>query len=483
MNTVKNLILELLKLPKETTWVEFKHNNYTPDMIGKDISALANSAALEDRDFGYMIWGIDDDTHDIVGTDFDSQSELVGSQEIESWLRNLVSKNTDFTFESIFIDGKKVTVLKIKHAISQTSTFKKVEYIRIGSYTKPLAEYTTLKQRLWEKLGNKKIEETIVSSRLSAEQVLGVLDFNKYFKLMQKEQPQSLEEIIYYLKEENMVRQDDDGSFAITYLGAILLAKDLNDFPSVSRKAIRVVKYSGNNRTCGIQEYTNNTGYAVGFEEVLTAIKTFLEEREIIDGALRKEGNIYPNIAIRELLANALIHQDFSIHGSGPLVEIFSDRMEISNPGNVLVDINRIIDNPPRSRNEKLASCMRRMHICEELGTGWDKIVISCEAMYLPAPKITSYEDNTRATIYSMIPYGEMLLEDKIRGCYLHTCIKWVQNEKMTNKSLRERFNVEKRNMSSISRLIKTTTDAKLIKPHDPYNTSPKKMGYIPYWA
>ena len=103
---------------------------------------------------------------------------------------------------------------------------------------------------------------------------------------------------------------------------------------------------------------------------------------------MREQRTAYPILAIREAVANALIHQDFSITGTGPVVEIFQNRIEITNPGTPLVEITRIIDNPPRSRNEKLAALMRRLRMCEELGTGWDKIVITCELKQLPAPRI-----------------------------------------------------------------------------------------------
>ena len=96
--------------------------------------------------------------------------------------------------------------------------------------------------------------------------------------------------------------------------------------------------------------------------------------------------NKFPIPVIREAVANALIHQDFYISGAGPLVEMFDNRIEVTNPGIPLVDIKRIVDNPPKSRNEKLASMMRRFKMCEELGRGWDRMVLACEMLYMPAP-------------------------------------------------------------------------------------------------
>ena len=187
-------------------------------------------------------------------------------------------------------------------------------------------------------------------------------------------------------------------------------------------------------------------------------------------------------MAIRKIIANALIHQDFSITGTGPTVEIFSNRIEITNPGLPLIDIKRIIDNPPKSRNEKLASLMRRFGLCEELGSGWDRIILSCEINHLPAPKIDLYEENTKITIFSNIPFANISMEDKLYACYFHACIKFVQNEEMTNSSLRERFGLPLKSSATISRLIKEAIKNKLIKPFDP-NTAPKYMKYIPIWA
>lgn len=140
------------------------------------------------------------------------------------------------------------------------------------------------------------------------------------------------------------------------------------------------------------------------------------------------------------------------------------------------------MDNPPRSRNEKLAALMRRLRICEELGTGWDKIVLSCEVQMLPAPRIDLYEENTKVTLYSEMPFTNLAPEDKLWACYLHACVKQVQDEQLTNTSLRERFGLKPSSSGSVSRLIKEAVSLNLIKPLDP-DTAPRYMRYIPYWA
>ena len=429
-----------------------------------------------------MLWGVDDTTHEIVGTEFNMQTVKKGQQELENWLRSLLSKNADFEFHSVKVEDKNVGVLIIHRAVNQTVMFQKVDYIRVGSYTKKLSEYPALQAQLWDRLRTSKFEERIAKHDLDLVTALGMLEYSTYFDLVKMPQPTNAEGICYYLEEEHILEKQDNGLYAITNLGAILFAKRLSDFPRLSRKAVRVVQYKGSNRLNMLKEYDGTKGYAVGFEGLLGFIDALLPTAEVINGALREKKTAYPSLAIREAVGNALIHQDFSIPGTGPVVEIFDGRIEITNPGTPMVDIKRIVDNPPKSRNEKLAELMRRLRIWEELGTGWDKIVISCELQMLPAPKIDLYEENTKVTLYAEMPFTSLSAEDKLWACYLHACVKQVENEQLTNTTLRERFGLKPSSSGSVSRLIKEAVNMKLIKPLDP-DTAPRYMRYIPYWA
>ena len=448
-------------------------------MIGQDISALANSAAMCEKSSAYMLWGIDDKTHEIVGTDYNLQTLKKGNQELENWLRSLLSRNADFEFHTVPMNGKNVGVLIIYRAANQTVMFEKVDYIRVGSYTKKLNEFPALQAQLWDRIRNTKFEERYTKQDLELADALRLLDFTVYFDIRNILQPSDNNGVAHYMVEEGIIVRQDNGLFAITNLGAILFAKRLTDFPRISRKAIRVVQYQGNNRLNMLKEDVGGKGYVVGFEGLIKYIEALLPTQEVIAGALREKKTAYPSIAVREAVANALIHQDFSVTGTGPVVEIFEKRIEITNSGTPLVDVRRIIDNPPKSRNEKLASLMRRLRMCEELGTGWDKIVITCELYQLPAPKIELFEDSTRVTLFSEMPFSNISMEDKLWACYLHACIKHVQGEQLTNSSLRERFGLKDSASGTISRLIKEAVASELIKPLDP-TTAPRYMKYIP---
>jgi predicted HTH transcriptional regulator len=192
---------------------------------------------------------------------------------------------------------------------------------------------------------------------------------------------------------------------------------------------------------------------------------------------------MYPEIAIRELVANALIHQDFSISGAGPMVEIFEDRMEISNPGLPLIDPLRFIDEPARSKNETLAALMRRVGICEERGSGIDKVISVAEEYQLPAPDFRVAGNSTIAVLFAPREFANMDKDERIRACYQHACLLFVSGAIMTNASLRQRLGIKDSNYPSASRIIGDAVDAGLIKPRLEGSSSKRDASYIPFWA
>lgn len=482
MKNLSGLINELRSMKTETAWVEFKHNSYEPEMIGEDISALANAAALHDKTQAYMLWGIDNTTHEIIGTKYDLQTLKKGGEELENWLRSLLSNNVEFSFKTEVMTEGNVGVLTIRKAENRPVTFRKVEYIRIGSYTKKLQDFPSVQAQLWDKLRNDHFEDRYAKQGLELWDAISLLDYPVYFELLNIPQPIEPNNIAHYLLEDGCIAKQDDGLYAITNLGAILFARRLADFGRLSRKALRIVQYKGKGRIDLLRDETEKKGYVSGFENTMKFIEALLPSEEVIVGPIREKRTAYPLLAIREVIANALIHQDFNVIGTGPTVEIFSNRIEITNSGTPLVEIQRIIDNPPKSRNEKVASLMRRLRMCEELGTGWDKIVISCEVQLLPTPKIELYEDSTRVILFSEKPYSSISFDDRLWACYMHACIKYVQGEQITNSTLRKRFGLKESSSGSISRLIKEALDRKMIKALDP-DTAPRYMKYIPYWA
>lgn len=477
-----SLVNELCALPGETEWVEFKLNRADPTDIGEYISALANAAALVGKAYSYLVWGVRNNDHGLEGTTFDPHKEKVGNEELENWLLRLLEPKIDFRFLNVVVNEKPIVLLEITRATRHPVRFSGQEYIRVGSYKRKLKDFPEKERELWRIFDKVPFEDCVAAEHKSAQEVLQLLDYPTFFDLLEQQLPANQDRILEALSQDRLIRRCEAGGWDITNLGAILFAKRLDSFHSLRRKAVRVIQYRGQGRTETIKEQGGAKGYACGFEGLVGYINGLLPANEIIEQALRKSVPMFPELAVRELLVNALIHQDLFMTGVGPTVEIFQDRIEITNPGEPLVDVQRFVDTPPRSRNENLASLMRRFRICEERGSGIDKVVSQVELFQLPAPLFETPVGFTRAVLFAHKPLNEMDKADRIRACYLHACLRYVMREEMTNTSLRARFGVEDRNRAIVSRIIREALEAGMIIPAEK-EAAPKLMRYLPYWA
>lgn len=482
-NMIDAIINEARKHLYEMPWIEFKKDNYTPQEIGEYVSALSNTAALFNQEHAFMIWGIDDTSHDVIGTSFRPQAERVGNQGLDLWISTQLEPQVQFYFHTTSIEDKPVVLLEISRAHSAPVKFRGEDYIRIETHKKKLKDYPDTERELWAIFSRTPFENMIAMENVSGDFVLRMLDFSAYFEMLDLDVPGDKIKILEALIADGMIVKSETGNYNITNLGAILFAKKLNDFPSLSRKAVRIIKYEGNDRiSSASKERIETKGYANGFEGLIDYINNLIPNNEVLGQALRRVVPMYPEIAVRELVANAILHQNFFMHGTSPLVEIFTDRIEITNPGTPLIDKARFVDHPPVSRNEKLASFLRRIGVCEERGSGYDKVVFQTEFYQLPAPEIEIYNDHTKVILYAHKEFAKMSKDDRYRACYLHACLKRVNREYMTNSSLRERFNIESKNSSMITRLLNETCALGLIRI-SPDSTSDKNRKYLPFWA
>lgn len=474
-------INELLALDKETEWLEFKSNHLASEKIGEYISAISNAAALHQRDEGYLIFGVNDKTRKITGTTFDPhKTKGKGDKDLEIWLNIQLKPKIDFTIKEMEHPDGRLVVFFIKATKSGPIAFSGKKYIRIGSNQNPLDQYPDKEAVIWER--RKPFETIIALENVSEDDVLNLLHYDSYFKMMKISVPKTTRGIIEKFIEEKYLTQKN-GKLCITNLGAILFAEDLSKFEKLSGKALRIIRYDGNNKLNAIKDMPGKKGYAVGFDNFISHLHAQLPATEIIQGGRRETLETYAPKAIREFVANALVHQDFALAG-GPLVEIFDDRIEISNPGRPLVDPKRFVDTAPQSRNESLADSLRRLKICEKRGSGVDRALVDIEMAQLPAPSLESGEADVHATIYARKDLGSLTTEEKLRACYWHCCVKYVvDRDPMTNASLCQRLNIDDKNKALASRILKQAQEKKLIKPFDPDNKSLRYIKYIPFWA
>lgn len=477
------LIRALLQEAGECEWLEFKHNNGDPERTGEYISALSNAAALHGQPMGYLLWGVADGRREPVGTTFEPTTARVGNEPLEPWLSRLLTPRLDFRFVPLELDGLHMVLLEVPAAREAPTRFKGREYVRVGSTTRSLHDHPEKERALWDRFGASPFERDVALSAVESSRVLELLDYPAYFTLTNQPLPEGRDGILEKLGAEAFILPRVDGRFDITNLGALLFARELAQFERLGRKALRVVFYKGVHRVETEREQTGTRGYAAGYEGAVRFLNERLPRNELMGQALRREVPMYPELALREMVANALIHQDLRISGAGPMVEVFADRIEIGNPGAPLNDLARLLDMPPRSRNEALASFMRRIGVCEERGSGIDKVIFEIEKYQLPPPDFRIAGDNTVAVLFAPKRHTAMAAAERVRACYQHACLMYVSNQRMTNASLRTRFGIEAANAATVSRFLAEALRSGVIRLGDPEGKSTKDRWYLPTWA
>lgn len=474
------LLGKLVSIPKETEWVEFKHNFHSEEEIGQRLSALSNSAALLNKPFGYLVFGVEDGSHIVIGTTFKAKQQKKGNEELEMWLLNRLNPRIDIECFEFDADGKHISMYRIPAATDRPVTFLNTAYIRVGSLTKPLMGYPDKEVKLWRINRSKSLDKTVVKECENSSDIIKLLSVETYFDRLNIPMPQTADGIMERFISERFVISSLTG-YGITELGAILLAKDLRDFDNLYRKAVRVIVYNGKSKVDTVREQGFEQGYAVCFPMMIDWVNGQLPANEEIGKALREDVRMYPEISIREICANMIIHQDFNVLGF-PMIEVYSDRVEISSPGQPLISTDRFIDEY-QSRNEELADIMRRMGFCEEKGSGMDKALTAIERYQLPPIKYRVSDIRTTIILSAFKKWSDTSKEERVMACYQHACLKYLANEMLTNKSLRERLGVDDKNYPLISVVIKEALAQGLIKVGTPNGTNRRDIAYIPHWG
>ena len=365
----QELVRSLAALHTEVEWAEFKVNNKDPERIAKYISAMSNEATLCDRAYGYIAWGIKDDTHEIVGTEFEYRKIKKGNMELELWLNRQINPKIEFKFHEIPFENANgepihVTLIEIPCAEGEPTKYERVGYARVGSNLQPLAEYPEKEAELWRKFDKTLYEKRIAYSEATDDDVVTLLDYPGYYRKIGAKIPANRDKVLRDLIDEKFINQNDGG-----------------------------------------------------------------------------------------------------------------------NAGAPLVAIERIVDTVPLSRNENMAGFMHRCGICEERGSGFDKVIAATRAESLIAPKVENQNNQfTKVTLYSKVDFDMTTKEDRVRTCYMIACLAFVTSDAVTNSDIRNAFGLDEKEKVKASRIIRDTLEAKLIKPVDP-STAPRYMKYVPYWA
>ncbi len=476
----KEKALRLLKdslypIPTELNEIDWKSGlSDKTDKLAQHLSAFANM-----QGGGILVFGVNND-----GSCFNLSKTAI--DEIVQKLGNIAQNNLNYPIQiaHAIMDYDGCSLLFV-HIPEQQD---KPVYLRgkdiFTSYHRSAGQTVKMSKGQVKALialsAGLSFEKQIALKNLTIKEILSYLNYEFLFKILDKNVPTSTDSIISRLEDFKMCERAGE-LWNITNLGAILFARDLNSFPNMQGREVIVRKYvSTNNRQQEFEQHAT-LGYAVGFEGLVDYIMKHTAREQI---EIKREAvPIYPRIAIREFVANALVHQDFAVSGMPVTIEIFSNRLTITNAGAPLNDINRLIDLPPQSRNELLAQTMFLLGICERRGSGIDRAVAAIEGMSLPAVRFTKSEQHTRVFLFPQKDIKDMTKNEKVEICYQHACIVYEDGKAINNQSLRERFGLNKNDSSVASRIISDTMEAGLIKPADTETNSKKYMSYIPYYG
>lgn len=462
-----------LQAPAETEQLEFKEakNQFEKAKLLRYCAAFANEGG------GHLIFGVVDRLpRQVVGTNaFPSQTSL---NEIKALIVQKLRIRVDIT-ELQHPDGR-VLVFEIpSRPIGQPLEIDGTYLMRAGE------DLTTMTPDMLKRIFAEDQQEWLSQPArrgASPDDVIALLDTQTYFELLHLPYPTHRDAVLERLRGEGFISQTASG-WTITNLAAILLAKELNAFSAaIARKAPRVVIYEGINKLQTRADDVGNKGYAVGFKGLVGFVYTAAPQNRFIEEVVREEVKMFPRQALRELIANALVHQDFSATGTSIMIEMYSDRVEISNPGCPPIEVVRFIDEY-RSRNEQLANIMRRFGICEEKGSGIDKVISAAEIYQLPAPDFRASKTRTTAILFAHQDFVDMSKTDRIRACYQHCCLLYLSNQRMSNQTLRERFRLPASKSAPISQIIGAAKEVGVIKLDASESASTRYARYLPFWA
>jgi ATP-dependent DNA helicase RecG len=462
-----------LQTPSEYEALEFKEarNNYSVDKLINYCVAISNEGG------GHLIFGVSDQQpRQVVGSNL--YLEISDQNAIKAYILQKLQIRIELT--EIFHPNGRVIVFDIPGRPSGHPVHIDGRYLMRLGESIVLMTQDVLKSIFAE--GHSDWADLSAKENLDEDDVVALLDTQAFFDFLKLPYPSSRNGVIEKLKNERLI-SFKNGLWLITNIAAILFAKDLSTFSNeLARKGVRVVVYEGEDKTLTKEDKLEFKGYAVAFISLLEFVHSLAPLNKSVEQVVREEVKMFPKQALRELIANALVHQDFLASGMSVMIEMYSDRVEISNPGIPPIKVERFIDDF-RSRNERLANLMRRFGICEEKGSGVDKVIHTVELFQLPPPDFRVSDHRTTAILFAHQDFSKMSKDDRVRACYQHCCLMYVSNKKMSNQSLRERFGLPESKVATVSTLIALTKDLELIKADESETLSTRYAKYVPFWA
>ena len=349
---------QLIEYPREASWFEFKENWFEPAALGEYISSLSNAAAMEGQRCGYLVWGVNDETHEVVGTTFDYHID-VKHEPLEHFLARQVTPDVGFSFHELELDGRRVVLLAVPAATKVPTGFNGMRYLRIGSSKVNLAKYPERESQLFYTL--RMGPATVVNTPSDYQD----LTFDKL--------------LVYYTAKgvqlsrrtfkKNLRLLCEDGRYN-------LLAQLLSDDSHIP---VRFAMFNGPDKTStmyAVREFGNtcllySLDKALEYGELLNVPQA--DERDRV--VERKEVMLFDESAFREAMVNAFVHNRW-VSGNAPMITVFSDRIEILSRGTLPPEqtMEGFFAGESVPVNQELSDIFLQLHISERTGRGVPKV-------------------------------------------------------------------------------------------------------------
>jgi len=399
------LLREFLKLPAETEWLEFKENYHDPEGIGKYISGISNSACMERRQYGYMVFGVHDKTHELTGTTLDPDKPLSSNNcQPRIWLRNKLSPEIGFEFYPFFVDGKRIVLLEIEAAYRQPVAFEHKEYIRFGSSLTELSRYPVHEENIWRSLRHDWTGETIPGVGLDALSQEAIEFARKQFQEKHKEDSFAEE-----------IREWDDWTFLnksrlaieneLTRAAILLLGKPESSHylaPAVAKITWNLVDSEG----VSLDYHHFEPPFLITVDQLFAKIRNIVL-RTMPDGTLFPiEITQYDSWVFREALHNCIVHQDYHLRRNIVVTE-YPDRILFANAGKFLPETveNALFSNqrPRFYPNQHLAEVMVELKMIDTIGSGIARMFRTQQKRYMPMPEYDFSNQEVLMTLWGKI--------------------------------------------------------------------------------
>lgn len=420
MSDLLTTLESLRHLPREQCAVEFKSNLDDSLEIGQYLSAMANVAALDGRDRAWLVWGVADGSHDVIGTSFDPFSRKVGgNQSLVMWLQQMTQPRADFQFHEVVHPQGRVVMLEIHPARSAPVAFQQVRYIRVDSHKTRLGEQPDKEARLWARLGVKEDWSGVVVSeatlddldpealaaarqRFAEYRLRSEPDTNRHEAIRTETASWSDETLL------NKARITKQGR--ITRAALLLLGRDeAAHFLSPADAKISWIPRDAGNATLTSQHF--------GPPFLLATERAFARVRNLTLDHM-PDGTLFPtpvprydNWVMREALHNAVAHQDYALGGKINLVE-YPDRLVLSNLGQFLPEsVEWMLEHqspPEHYRNQWLIDGMIRLRMIDQAGSGIRRMFTTQRQRLFPLP------DYVFDTTPQSLPRVELTLQGQV---------------------------------------------------------------------